>query len=97
MGSFTQISPKCFLAASTYLLPAGIAAYFFLLSSGVSFLTFLFGFIVSILLIFKVYVAKLQKMRVKQNLIHFIIAERQQHYKYLLLMLGKRIIIGEED
>ena len=30
-----------------------------------------------------------KKMRVKQNLIHFIFAERQQHYKYLLLMLGQ--------
>jgi len=38
-----------------------------------------------------------KKMRVKQNFIHFIFAERQQHYKYLLLMLGKRFFIGKED
>ena len=44
IGSFTQTSPWCLLAASMYLLPAGFAALMVLLSSEVSFFLLLEGF-----------------------------------------------------
>ena len=68
IGSFTQTSPWCLLAASMYLLPAGFAALMVLLSSEVSFFLLLEGFfavVASIILV--VYTFTAAKIRFSEQ------------------------------